>query len=72
MEASPDVPIAFEEQVHKTRIERADLCGLRRTKALVGNINNCYIPESLLKWWEISVDHMSTAEKDSPKDCGPE
>ena len=53
----PDVPTAFEEQVEKLGLNDQTCATSEELRQWCQrNKDRCYIPESLLKWWGISVD----------------
>jgi hypothetical protein len=53
----PDVPTAFEEQIKKLRLTEQTLATSEELKQWCQrNKDRCYVPESLLKQWRISVD----------------
>jgi hypothetical protein len=57
MEASPNVPTAFEEQVRKLGLnEQTWVTSEKLRQWCQSNKDRCYIPESLLKQWRITVD----------------
>ncbi|HXM19951.1 MAG TPA: hypothetical protein VN948_01635 [Terriglobales bacterium] len=57
MEPAPAVPTAFEEQVQRLGLtEHTCVTSEELRQWCQRNKDRCYIPESLLKWWGISVD----------------
>jgi hypothetical protein len=56
MQASPDVPTAFEDQVRKLGLNDQTCATSEELRQWCQrNKDHCYIPEWLLKWWGISV-----------------
>jgi hypothetical protein len=57
MEAAPDVPTAFEEEVQRLGLNKQTCATSEKLKQWCErNKDRCYIPESLLKRWGIQVD----------------
>jgi hypothetical protein len=57
MEASPNVPTAFEEQVQMLGLNEQNCATSEELRHWCErNKDRCYIPEWLLKRWQISVD----------------
>ena len=57
MEAAPNVPTAFEEQVQRLGLnEETYATSFELRRWCERNKDRCYIPEWLLKRWQISVD----------------
>jgi hypothetical protein len=57
MEAAPNVPTAFEEQVEKLGLnEQTCVASEELRRWCERNKDRCYIPEWLLKQWGIPVD----------------
>ena len=57
IERVPAVPTEFEEQVHKLRLNELTCATSEKLKQWCErNKDRCYIPESLLKQWGMSVD----------------
>ena len=57
MEAAPDVPTAFEEQVQKLGLNEQTCATSEKLRQWCqSNKDRCYIPEWLLKRWRITVD----------------
>jgi len=57
MEATPDVPTAFEAQVQRLGLNEQTCATSEKLKQWCErNKDRCYIPESLLKRWGIQVD----------------
>jgi hypothetical protein len=57
MEAAPDVPTAFEEQIRKFGLTEQNCATSEELRHWCErNKDRCYIPEWLLKRWQISVD----------------
>jgi hypothetical protein len=57
MEAAPDVPTEFEEQVQKLGLNDQTYATSEGLKQWCErNKDRCYIPEWLLKRWQIAVD----------------
>ena len=57
MEAAPDLPTAFEEQVEKFGLnEHTCVASEELRQWCERNKDRCYIPEWLLKQWRIAVD----------------
>jgi hypothetical protein len=57
MEASPNVPTAFETQVRKLGLNEQNCATSEELRQWCkSNKDRCYIPDWLLKRWEISVD----------------
>jgi hypothetical protein len=57
MQAAPDIPTAFEEQVQKLKLNE-QTCATSETlkQWCERNKDRCYIPEWLLKEWGMLVD----------------
>jgi hypothetical protein len=57
MEVAPAVPTAFEEQLEKLGLNEQTCATSEKLKQWCErNKDRCYIPESLLKRWGMSVD----------------
>jgi hypothetical protein len=57
MKATPDVPTAFEEQVRDLGLtEQTCASSAELREWCQRNKDRCYIPEWLLKRWEMDVD----------------
>jgi hypothetical protein len=57
MDAAPDVPTAFEEQVQRLRLNDQNCVASEELRRWCErNKDRCYIPEWLLKRWQIAVD----------------
>jgi hypothetical protein len=57
MEAVPDVPTAFEEQVEKLGLNDQTCASSEELRRwCTSHKDRCYIPEWLLKRWGIAVD----------------
>ena len=57
MEAAPDVPTAFEEQIKKLGLSEQTCATSEKLKEWCErNKDRCYIPDWLLKQWRITVD----------------
>ena len=57
MEAAPDVPTAFEEQVQRLGLNEQTFATSEKLKQWCErNKDRCYIPEALRKRWGMPVD----------------
>jgi hypothetical protein len=57
MEAAPNVPTAFEEQIRKLGLNEQNCATSEELRHWCKcNKDRCYIPEWLLKRWQLSVD----------------
>jgi hypothetical protein len=57
MEAAPDVPTAFEEQIRKLGLNEQNCATSEELRHWCHhNKDRCYIPEWLLKQWRMTVD----------------